>query len=134
MNIHITGNTTIWEIQKIFRKSFPYLKIEFSDQPHRFAEPTTEGHWYDPCFRILEIAHKNHEGYIQIKPWNTTGETEQFFAEQFGLYPQVFRMENGRWIQSAGTDFLSLDEQNEIGRLHFEEKPGNSRIERECFL
>jgi hypothetical protein len=134
MNIHITETTTIREIQKIFQHHFPFLKIEFSDKSHAFGELTDHGHWYRPGYRLLHIAGKRESGYIQIMPWNSTGETEQDFASMFGVYPQVFRMHKGHWIETAGTDIISLYEQNEIGRQYFEEKPKVSWIERECLL
>jgi hypothetical protein len=134
MNIHIAETTTIREIQKIFQNSFPYLKIEFSDKSHEFGEPTNHGHWYDPCFRLLDIAHKKDGGYIQINPWNSTGATEQDFADLFGVYPQIFRMDKGHWIETAGTDIISLYEQNEIGKQNFTSKPLVLWVERECLL
>ena len=116
MNIIITETTTISEAQKMFHQAYPFLKLEFSDKPHAEGAPTLNGHWYDPVFRLRTISKRPHDAVINIHPWIRTGELEQQFLNEFGLYPQVFRREGERWIQTAGTDIFTLDEQNCIGK------------------
>lgn len=134
MTLKINTDTTIQNIQLRFQIAFPFLKIEFSDKPHKTGESITGGHWYDPSIPILSIAKKPHTGTIQIQPWHKTGHVEDLFQKNFGLYPQVFRKDRGEWIQTAGTDMFTLDEQNEIGRKLVDSTSGNSWLERESLL
>ena len=116
MIINITERTTIRDIQIKFNKEYPFLKIEFSDKPHKSGQPTKGGHWLYNGYKILHLAKKHHPGWIIIHPWHRTDYIEQQFAARFGLYAQVFRNNNQIWIETAGTDVLSLEEQNEIGK------------------
>lgn len=134
MTIKIGHKTTVKDIQKRFSVAFPYLKIEFSDRPHGEGEPTRKGHWYDPSFPILDIANRPETGVILIQPWHKTGYVEELFAIRFGLYPQIFRKEDEKWIETAGTDIFTLDEQNEIARKIVEKTGGYYHREREMLL
>lgn len=134
MIIKIDHKTRVKDIQKKISVAYPYLKIEFSDRPHREGAPTVKGHWYDESFRLLDIAKKPLPGSISIEPWDKTGRVEERFQARFGLYPQLFRKEDDKWIQTAGTDVFTLDEQNEIGRRSVERNTGSSWREREVLL
>jgi hypothetical protein len=39
-----------------------------------------------------------------------------WMKEQFGLFTQIYRRNGYSWVETAGTDELSLDELNEIGK------------------
>lgn len=134
MIIEITGKTTIRDIQEQFQKTYPYLLIRFSDKHHEFGAPTNKGYWYAPSCRLHDIMSKPRAHYIDIHSWNKTGEVEEQFEKKFNLHPQIFRKEDDQWVQTAGTDILSLYEQNEIGKKSAEDAPGNLWIEREKFL
>ena len=134
MILEINDKTTIKDIQKQFRKTYPFLKIEFSDKPHQFGEVTKGGHWYDPSFRLFKISRRNEVDYIEMQPWSRTGDVEEAFQRKFGLHPQIFRREEYQWIQTAGTDMFTLDEQNEIGQKTLERRANSYWIQREVLL
>ncbi|RYF87523.1 MAG: hypothetical protein EON98_00120 [Chitinophagaceae bacterium] len=129
MKIKINQHTTIEEVQHKFHVVFPFLKIEFSNFPHQPGEATTRGQWYGSGIHLLEVASKPQPGEIIVQGWQKTGFVEKRFDQLFGLYPQIFRLDEGRWIQSAGTDIFTLDEQNEIGRKLIEKSSGTSHLE-----
>jgi len=116
MIINITHKTTVKDVQRKFGAAYPFLKIEFSDKPHKEGELVIKGYWYDGSFKLLSLAKKPEEGWIVVHPWQKTGQIEETFNNRFGLYPQIFRREVTKWIETAGTDVLSLEEQNTIGR------------------
>jgi len=116
MIINITNKTTVKEVQKKFSVAFPFLKIEFSDKQHKEGERTKDGHWYDESYRLLSIARKPEPGWVIVQPWQKTGYIEELFKDRFGLYPQIFRRDGNYWVETAGTDIFTLEEQNSIGR------------------
>lgn len=133
MILEIDDKITVREIQQKFQQLYPFLKIEFADKPHSFSDATLKGHWYEPEFRLFSIARKPRNTYINIQSWHRTGDIEDRFQGELGLYVQIFRKERDRWIQTAGSDILTLEEQNEIGKESVEEIVGAFWLERDRF-
>ncbi len=134
MKIFIDRHTTIKDIQDAFQVEYPFLNIQFSDKKHEYGMYTEDGHWYDPCFKIRRMTKRPLDLYITIHPWHRTGDIEADFESVLSLHPQIFRLEENGWIETAGTDIFSVEEQNYIGRKLAEERGGNLWIERECVL
>lgn len=134
MTIKIDHKLNIRQLNRKLQAAYPFLKIEFADLPHSEGEQTKKGHWYDGEARLLTIAKKPETGYIILQPWHKVGQVEVLFKTKFGLYPQLFRREDDKWIQTAGTDVFTLDEQNEIGKKTVEKSGGNYWIKREILL
>jgi hypothetical protein len=133
MNIEIDDTKTIKEISEAFSKYFPFLKLEFYSEPHNWQERSTAKYLLDPDKKIGEIRTRHNPASMEIRPWDNTGEVEQGFKRHFGLNAQIFRHHGDVWVQTAGTDVLTLDEQNEIGRNTTQDKVQgpDSRFERE---
>ena len=134
MKLEINHNSCIRNIQQDFHQEYPYLKMEFFSTPHQLGEMCTDGFQYDPGFCLAHIVKRKEQACLDIHPWQKTGDVEQAFRERFGLYVQIYRKENGRWIQTAGTDLFSLEEQNLIGKNLEEKREGNLWVEREKLL
>ncbi|MGZ5190674.1 MAG: hypothetical protein ACXWCZ_06605 [Flavisolibacter sp.] len=129
MTIEINDKTTLHHIQKQFRKAYPFLKMRFADKPHQFGEETDEVHWYPSHVRVVDIVDTNKPGSIKIYPYNKAGDIEQLFKRRFNLFPQIFRRDEYKWIQTAGTDIIPVEEQNEIGKKSIEKISGISGIQ-----
>lgn len=134
MIVNITHKTTIEHVQRKVNVAFPFLKIEFSDKAHAQGQKTKKAHWYDPSFKLLDIAKKQKTGWVTLHPWDKTGFVEEIFENRFGLHAQIFRKENDQWIETAGTDVFTLEEQNEIGRKMIDKNRGVYRRESELLL
>ena len=115
MIIEINDSRTIGDIQEEFSNRFPFLKIEFFQKPHDREDPSNETP-YQKELPLGEIRQKHAHGIITIDPDNETGAVEKEFERRFGLIVQIYRLQMDRWIQTAGTDILSLSEQNQIAR------------------
>jgi hypothetical protein len=132
MKINITESTTIHDLQEAFRFSYPYLTIKFFDKTHSWGEGSAGAHCYDPVFKIKSIEKKKLvPDYFELFPWSKVGEVERNFQDQLGLYAQVCRKNGERWIETGGTDELTLDEQNELGKRTLINTHDNLWIERE---
>lgn len=124
MKIVIYETTTVNVIQQRFSTAYPFLSIRFCNTPHGIGEESRKTNWYKGEMRLRDLTTKSLDNAVSIEPSVTTGAVEQAFETAFGLHAQIFRKEGERWVQTAGTDALTLDEQNEIGRVAAEEQQG----------
>src|SRR4051794_22895129 len=116
MLLHIDDNTLLADVQEDFSDSFPLLKIEFYAEPHHYKEKSAEVRRILSDKKIGVIRKIHDSGNLEIMSWYTTGRVEREFKEKFGLNVQVFRKENGVWMQSSSTDSYTLAEQMELAR------------------
>ena len=116
MIIEIDDTKTIDDIQEKFNDFFPFLKMEFYKHPHHWSESSEEKEMFSNNEKIGEIRKNHLHGTLEIHSWQKTGAVEQEFRKKFGINVQVFRHHGDLWVQTAGTDELTLAEQNEIGR------------------
>ena len=131
MKIYIHSQTTAGEIRQQFAAVFPFLTIRFCDKPHRQGEEIKKGHWFADKIRLSSVQKRQSDLPLQIHPWQQTGYVEKAFEDVFGLHAQIFRREDDRWIQTAGTDELTLEEQNAIGREWEQQQQGLRRFEQQ---
>ena len=135
MTLHVTHTTRIRDLQWKFNRLYPYLKIEFFSKPHGWSQRTGDAFRFNPDFRIHTIQKKDVAlRTLSLHPWEKTGDVEQELGEHYGLYVQIFRRQGYHWIETAGTDELTLDEQNEIGKTSLQQQKGSLWIEREVLL
>jgi hypothetical protein len=121
MIVEINNETTIRDVQEVFSTAYPFLKLEFFDKPHSWGEHCVNAHCYDPGFKLFTIEKRaKAPKFIRLSPWEKTGTLEEEFKDLFGLYAQVYRRFGNKWVQTAGTDDLSLSEQDEIGKKSVE--------------
>jgi len=115
MIIEINDAKTVKDLQDEFSTRFPFLKLEFFHSPHMREEPTNETPC-EPGQTIGQIRKRHVFGVIEIGPDRETGSIEQEFESRFDLHVQIYRLQTGRWIQTVGTDILTLEQQNKIAR------------------
>ncbi|TAN21092.1 MAG: hypothetical protein EPN37_00735 [Chitinophagaceae bacterium] len=133
MILEVNDTKTIEDIRKEFSDYYPFLRIEFYDEPHKYGEASSDKHLLPHNKAINEIRKRHECGMLEIYSWHKTGTVEQEFKRLYGLNVQIFRRQGDRWIQTAGTDELSLEEQNEIAYNATQEilHGRDNRIERE---
>lgn len=124
MKIVIYETTTVNDIQQRFSTAYPFLSIRFCNKPHGEGEDSRKATWHKGGLHLRDLTEKSLDNTVSIEPTFTTGAVEQAFESAFGLHAQIFRKEGERWVETAGTDSLTLDEQNEIGRVAAEEQQG----------
>jgi len=115
MIIEINDSMSVAAIQEEFRSLYPFLKIEFYDIPHEWRELSPWRHRFAANAVIGAIRNKHGHGLMELHGSQKVGEVEQAFRKHFGLNVQVFRKQGEYWIQTGGTDELTLEEQNAIG-------------------
>lgn len=115
MEIVISDQFNISDMQQAFQQAFPYLKLEFFAQTHHPQTSTT---------RFIRI-HTNTFGELRkqqdagqhrsIAPDMTVTELEALFGTHYGLGAQVFRKCGRVWLETTVTDGWTLEEQNKEG-------------------
>lgn len=116
MLLKIFDHEKIDEIQDKFNECFPYLKIEFYSQPHKWHEGSSVDYLIQPGTFIEDIRNTHESGILSIKSWNKTGHVEQEFKRMFGLNVQIFRLHKDKWIQTIDSDELTLKEQSDLAQ------------------
>ncbi|WP_018617461.1 hypothetical protein [Segetibacter koreensis] len=122
MILSIDDNKTTSELQDKFNECFPFLKIEFYDVRHKWQESSFREHRIIADKKIGEIRKNHNSGALEIKSWYKTGKVEQDFRHFFGLFVQIFFLENGDWVESVSADDLSLAHLNEMGQKDMAKK------------
>ena len=111
MLLHIDDNKLIADVQEDFSDSYPFLKIEFYEQPHPGKGTPATTHRISPDVKIGAIRNMHHPGNLEIFSWYKTSRVQREFKEKSGLNVQVFRREAGAWVQTGESDSYTLAEQ-----------------------
>lgn len=121
MIIRIDAKLTIGELQRNFQRQFPFLKLEFFNQPYAWEYGNEDGINYHPSFKLGKIALTPFsKSLLNVQPWHTPAQLEEKLMLDFGLIAQVYRRFEDQWIQTDGSDDVSLSEQNELGKCSAE--------------
>ena len=116
MHIDINDNTSLLEIQEVFSRFYPYLKLEFYSRRHKKYEPSGKINEIEPNIRIGDIKATHVSGVLEIRPLYKISEVEKEFQQRFGLSVQILRKKNKDWEQTTSMDDFTLKDLNEIGR------------------
>lgn|SRR5688572_2421111 len=116
MQVIITGERAIAEVQADFNKYFPFLKLEF------FRHDRIKLHSY-PVVQMISNKTPireawdagSREGVAEISGDMTVLELESLFMDRFGLAAQVFRKSGNIWLETIRTDNWTLKQQNNHG-------------------
>ena len=114
MEITISKNKTLEQIQNEFSKRFPFLKIEFYKQAHKEGKGSPKKNTLNNELTIGAVQNVDSTGTIKINGLMKVSELEKAFATVFGLPVQVFRNSGDVWLQTTTTDNLTLAEQNQM--------------------
>ena len=116
MFIEINDTKTIGQIQREFCTGFPFLRLEFLDEPAKPKNKNCKDHCCKGCTPVGDFRTKHNPGALQFTPDTRTGDLELSFKDHFGLNVQVCRNMCGNWVPTKGTGHLTLAEQDEIGQ------------------
>ncbi|MBW8682729.1 hypothetical protein [Chitinophaga rhizophila] len=116
MEIYISEEDILLNIQNKFREVYPYLKLECYLCPHAPGEPS-DYHQRVPADTPIEDIRLVHSfGWVDIGAHRTVADVERDFYRDMGLAIQVFRRNKAKWLQTTKTDGLTLGEQNAMGK------------------
>jgi len=116
MEITITDNKSIKEIQEEFQKRFPYLKIEFFRHMQKNGGSPVKLQPIPDKMTIGMVRHTHTDGALNIAGSRSVEEIEKDFLDKFGLAVEVFRKSANMWIETSLTHHWSLLRQNHEGQ------------------
>ena len=106
MIIEMNDKLTIADVQDTFSSIFPFLKIEFFEQPyHWYGESRTKAAYPDTIM-LCEIKNQYPHGRLEFPSWYSSSEVEQDFRKKCNLHVKVFRLRGNSWIHTMSTDKL----------------------------
>jgi hypothetical protein len=114
MILHIDDRYKVGDLQDRFSECFPFLKIEFYRNSHKWKQHSSLSDLIQPAETIGSIRKNHEQGILEIKSWYQTGRVEKDFKEKFGLNVQIYRKRSNGWTQTISTDNLTLREQHDI--------------------
>jgi len=113
MNIIITSEKLIHEIQDEFNKLFPFLKIEFFIKSVINSKETI-----NKISSLLTIGNGDKtrgSKEMEVSPYMTVKEFENNFENKFGMYAQLYRKSGNLWQEITITDNWTMQQQDEAG-------------------
>ncbi len=117
MELIITPATFLDKIQDAFSKEFPHLRLAFYPESQAERRLTIDERINASRLLAMEVSKKeDFYGKIHFDGTMTVYKFEKLLLEKFGLITQVFRKSANLWLVTAGTDLLTLNDQEQIGR------------------
>ena len=112
MTIYISEEDKICNIQQAFNDQFPYLKLEFYEQPHAWGAPCPSSCCLSPETPVGQIRMVHTFGWIDIGILRTAAEVEYDFRKILGLSVQIYQRKTGEWLKTTVTDDCTLAQLN----------------------
>lgn len=115
MILFIEPETSLNTLQQSFHQVYPFLSIRFYKE-NLNDSGSRERVWIDEKLRLREVSKRsNLHGVIELHYWDKVSTVEQVFHKLIGLGVQVFRKQGLDWIDTSGSDTMTLEQQNELG-------------------
>ena len=116
MQIYISGQRLVREVQQEFSNAYPFLKIEFFKDTGMHNNHNMKQHLLLHNLKLSDaLAFKKAEGCLTIEDKMSVTDLENAFMDKFGLVAQVFRRSGNIWLETSVTDSWSLKQQNDLG-------------------
>ncbi len=113
MQLNLSRNKLINDLQQDFNKAFPYLKLEFySKSGYTYKQGKTH---LPHCFTLAQAGLK-HEGILQIDDQVVVGDLEKKFSDDFGITVQISRQSGILWLETTMSEKWTLKQQNDHGK------------------
>ena len=117
MELIITPATFLDKIRDEFNRNFPHLKLAFYKDYQGERRLTIDERINGSRLLAMEISQKeDFYGKFNFDGTMTVYRFEKLFLDKFGLIVQIFRKSANLWLVTAGTDLLTLNDQEQIGR------------------
>ncbi|WP_143306427.1 hypothetical protein [Chitinophaga vietnamensis] len=119
MQIYISEESILREIQQKFSEVYPHLRLEFYKNPHERGDSCPEKEKLDNHLAVDDVRTIHTSAWVDIGENVITGDMEQAFYDLLGLSAQVFRRAGKVWIETTSTDVWTLAKQEAIARQEY---------------
>lgn len=110
MQIYISEEAIIADIQEKFHQIYPKLKLEFFRDPVGEGEHIHKNIRVSPDTPIEKIRIRHHFGWLDVSHYRTALAVEHDLSHLFGLHAKILHKSGSLWLQATGTGHLSLEE------------------------
>jgi hypothetical protein len=125
MDIYISEEAVVGDIQKRFQEFYPYLKLAFYPNPHTRRECSPGKEMVSPDTPIDKIRMLHSFGWLDLSYYRIVAAIEHDFSYKYGLSVQILRKSGDLWLETTTTDSWTLEELNAAGRP---ERPQRFRL------
>lgn len=115
MDIHVTPERMIRDIQDDFTETYPFLRIAFFFKGQWYAQGSWKKRSVDTKQVIGCIISAIAENGFWITPAMTVFDLEKKCDELFGLSVQVYRRSGKIWLETTMTYNWTIAQQNKSG-------------------
>lgn len=121
MKLLVQPQMSINDINKIFQKQFPFLKLKLYQTEGLTSQVRHANETSGLNMGGVNQIQKILPSVIEYRSTDTVEEFEQLLNRILKLHIRVLRKKNGQWVDTRQTKFLSLDVQNSLGGAQFQE-------------
>jgi len=115
MEINVTEDDLLLNIQHSFRAQYPHLKLLFYKSPYREADVYHKAELLDENLPMEEVTMFHTAGRIDVGPERTVAAVENDFFHKLGLSVQIVHQTSNSWAPAVNTGQSTLYQQNEEG-------------------
>lgn len=116
MEVVISDQFSISDMQEAFQQAFPYLKLEFFQHPYLLRKASVQFiRKHANTFGELRKPEVSGTQPLSIASDMTVTELEALFGTHYGLGALVLRKSGRIWLETTVTDGWTLEEQNNEG-------------------
>lgn len=108
--LQINSEQTITEVQRIFNRMFPFLKIEFYRTHKSSAKRKEKLNSLD--VKVGEIPNAKNFRKISFNSEMTVTQLKKSLQNEYGIVIQIFRKSGSIWLETNATNNWTLDRQN----------------------
>lgn len=120
MELLLSNEMTIREVNKNFQKKFPYLRLEFYAEDYVPGQTSLWDDRFPDHTKLGEIIGNFLPTFIQFELSDTVAAFRKRFQDDMGLHVQVFKKTNDVWQDTFQSDYLSLEKENILGARRFQ--------------
>jgi len=116
MDIYISEEAVVGDIQKRFSECYPNLKLAFCRNPHKKGACSPKNEIVPPETPVDKIRMVHNFGWLDISNYRMADAVEHDFSREFGLNVQILHRSGDLWLETSRRDSWTLEELNMAGR------------------
>lgn len=115
MELTLTGDTSITELNKAFNSYFPFLRLQFNSVTQSLGDRSYLSLKENEQVKLSEISDDFSGGVLFFKPITTIKEFVQKVQKVHGLQVRLLRRSGDIWIEAYESEEMTLQIENALG-------------------
>ncbi|HEU0111222.1 MAG TPA: hypothetical protein VFQ73_10120 [Flavisolibacter sp.] len=114
MKLLLATKKCIKDLNREIAKRFPNLKLHFYTSVTKVGPSFHFGSKIADNTLLDKLVENFKPLVLEVHPWDTVAYLQQVFENELGLFVQVFRRSGNDWLETRGTEHLTLETQNNM--------------------